>query len=137
MSIWESVFETEKSLPNPQDFALSLEQSPRSAAVKMIGHKVQPIYSRYAIADEAMLRDAGESSLRFTIKVELRFSRVQVDGAKPEAQSWQVSGSKRECQSLEMDRAARHEDFQSSCHTGTMCYYAKTKTNMFVIEFKD
>jgi len=32
---------------------------PRSAAMKMVGHKTQSIYSRYAIADEGMLKDAA------------------------------------------------------------------------------
>jgi integrase len=32
---------------------------PRSAAMKMVGHKTQAIYSRYAIADDAMLREAA------------------------------------------------------------------------------
>ncbi len=32
---------------------------PRSAAMKMVGHRTQSIYSRYAIADELMLRDGG------------------------------------------------------------------------------
>jgi hypothetical protein len=31
----------------------------RSAAMKMVGHKTQSIYSRYAIADEGMLKDAA------------------------------------------------------------------------------
>ncbi len=31
----------------------------RSAAMKMIGHKTQSIYSRYAIADESMLQDGA------------------------------------------------------------------------------
>jgi integrase len=31
----------------------------RSAAMKMVGHKTQSIYSRYAIADEGMLKDAS------------------------------------------------------------------------------
>ena len=31
----------------------------RSAAMKMVGHKTQAIYSRYAIADEGMLKDAA------------------------------------------------------------------------------
>ncbi len=33
---------------------------PRSAAMKMVGHKTQAIYSRYAIADESMLKDAAK-----------------------------------------------------------------------------
>jgi hypothetical protein len=28
--------------------------------MKMVGHKTEAIYRRYAIADESMLRDAGE-----------------------------------------------------------------------------
>jgi len=33
---------------------------PRSAAMKMVGHKTEAIYRRYAIADETMLREGGE-----------------------------------------------------------------------------
>ena len=50
----------------PHDFrrtaVRNLERAgvPRSAAMKMVGHKTQAIYSRYAIADEGMLKDAGE-----------------------------------------------------------------------------
>jgi integrase len=49
----------------PHDFRRSavrnLERAgvPRSAAMKMVGHKTQSIYSRYAIADESMLQDGG------------------------------------------------------------------------------
>jgi site-specific recombinase XerD len=49
----------------PHDFRRSavrnLERAgvPRSAAMKMVGHKTQAIYSRYAIADEGMLKDAA------------------------------------------------------------------------------
>jgi integrase len=32
---------------------------PRSVAMKMVGHKTEDVYRRYAIADEAMLREAG------------------------------------------------------------------------------
>jgi integrase len=40
----------------------ALERSgvPRSAAMAMVGHKTESIYRRYAIVDEAMLREAGE-----------------------------------------------------------------------------
>jgi hypothetical protein len=31
----------------------------RSAAMKMVGHKTEAIYRRYAIADEGMLREAA------------------------------------------------------------------------------
>ena len=33
---------------------------PRSAAMSMVGHKTQAMYSRYAISDEAMLLEAGQ-----------------------------------------------------------------------------
>lgn len=33
---------------------------PRSAAMKMVGHKAQAFYQRYAIADESVLQDAAE-----------------------------------------------------------------------------
>ena len=32
---------------------------PRSAAMKMVGHKTEAIYRRYAIVDEGMLKDAA------------------------------------------------------------------------------
>ena len=32
---------------------------PRSAAMKMVGHKTEAIYRRYAIADESMLREGA------------------------------------------------------------------------------
>jgi len=32
---------------------------PRSAAMKMVGHKTESVYRRYAIADERMLREAA------------------------------------------------------------------------------
>ena len=32
---------------------------PRSAAMKLVGHKTESIYRRYAITDEAMLQEAG------------------------------------------------------------------------------
>jgi integrase len=50
----------------PHDFRRSavrnLERAgvPRSAAMAMVGHRTQSIYSRYAIADESMLRDGAE-----------------------------------------------------------------------------
>jgi hypothetical protein len=48
----------------PHDFrrtaVRNLERAgvPRSAAMKMVGHKTQSIYQRYAIADEGILKDA-------------------------------------------------------------------------------
>ena len=35
--------------------------------MKMVGHKTQAIYQRYAIADESMLRDAAEKLERLHI----------------------------------------------------------------------
>jgi hypothetical protein len=32
---------------------------PRFVAMKMVGHKTESVYRRYAIVDEAMLRDAA------------------------------------------------------------------------------
>jgi hypothetical protein len=49
----------------PHDFrrtaVRNLERAgvPRSAAMKLIGHKTEAIYRRYAIADESMLREAA------------------------------------------------------------------------------
>lgn len=49
----------------PHDFrrtaVRNLERAgvPRSAAMKMVGHRTMSIYSRYAIADEGMLKDAA------------------------------------------------------------------------------
>jgi integrase len=54
----------------PHDFrrtaVRNLERAgvPRSAAKKMVGHKTDSIYERYAIADEAMLQEAGEKLQR-------------------------------------------------------------------------
>ena len=36
----------------------------RSAAMKMVGHKTESIYRRYAIADKSMLQEAGEKLAR-------------------------------------------------------------------------
>lgn len=33
---------------------------PRSVAMKLVGHKTEAIYRRYAIVDEAMLREGAE-----------------------------------------------------------------------------
>lgn len=49
----------------PHDFrrtaVRNLERAgvPRSAAMKMVGHKTESIYRRYAIADEGMLREGA------------------------------------------------------------------------------
>lgn len=40
---------------------------PRSAAMKMVGHKTHAIYSRYAIADEGMLKDVAIKLEQFHI----------------------------------------------------------------------
>ena len=49
----------------------SLDCEPRSVAMKMVGHKTESVYRRYAIVDEAMLRDAAVqiSGVYFTTSV--------------------------------------------------------------------
>jgi integrase len=55
----------------PHDFrrtaVRNLERAgvPRSAAMKMVGHKTESVYRRYAIVDQAMLREAGDKVGRF------------------------------------------------------------------------
>ncbi|HJZ70902.1 MAG TPA: tyrosine-type recombinase/integrase [Vicinamibacterales bacterium] len=50
----------------PHDFRrtavrnLEIAGVPRAAAMKMVGHKTESIYRRYAIVDEAMMQDAAE-----------------------------------------------------------------------------
>jgi integrase len=54
----------------PHDFrrtaVRNLERAgvPRSVAMKMVGHKTEAIYRRYAIVDEAMLREGAERLTR-------------------------------------------------------------------------
>jgi integrase len=38
---------------------------PRSAAMKMTGHKTESVYRRYAIVDETMLRESAEKLAAF------------------------------------------------------------------------
>jgi integrase len=55
----------------PHDFrrtaVRNLERAgvPRSAAMRMVGHKTESVYRRYAIVDQAMLREAGDKVGRF------------------------------------------------------------------------
>ena len=37
---------------------------PRSASMKMTGHKTETVYRRYAIVDEGMMREAAEKLSR-------------------------------------------------------------------------
>jgi len=37
---------------------------PRSVAMKIVGHRTENIYRRYAIVDEAMLREGAEKLAR-------------------------------------------------------------------------
>jgi hypothetical protein len=61
----------------------------RSAAMKLVGHKTESIYRRYAITDEAMLQEAGAKLSAF------RRSWVRVgsksDGADASDQSSEAS----------------------------------------------
>jgi integrase len=40
---------------------------PRSTAMKMVGHKTEAIYRRYAIVDEGMLREGAERLAKFSV----------------------------------------------------------------------
>ena len=44
--------------------------------MKMVGHKTEAIYRRYAIADEAMLKEAGEKLSAFHSVEQGRSARV-------------------------------------------------------------
>jgi len=54
----------------PHDFrrtaVRNLERAgvPRSVAMKLVGHKTESIFRRYAIADESLLQEAGEKLAR-------------------------------------------------------------------------
>jgi integrase len=65
----------------------------RSAAMKMVGHKTEAIYRRYAIADESMLREgAAKPEALFEaqrgavpVVVPLRTGKVMAKSAVPDA----------------------------------------------------
>ena len=67
----------------PHDFrrtaVRNLERAgvPRSAAMKMVGHKTEAIYRRYAIADENMLRE-GAAKLEALLEAQRGAFRVVV-----------------------------------------------------------
>jgi integrase-like protein len=67
----------------PHDFrrtaVRNLERAgvPRSAAMKMVGHKTEAIYRRYAIADESMLRE-GAAKLEVLLQAQRGALRVVV-----------------------------------------------------------
>ena len=83
----------------PHDFrrtaVRNLERAgvPRSAAMKLVGHKTEAIYRRYAIADESMLREAAARLAAFhdalrsaskkglTGSVQKSFDKVQTKSA--------------------------------------------------------
>lgn len=62
----------------PHDFrrtaVRNLERAgvPRSAAMKMVGHRTESIYRRYAIVDEAMLREGAEKLAAYATGVALK-----------------------------------------------------------------
>ena len=43
---------------------------PRSTAMKMVGHKTESVYRRYAIVDEQMLKEGAEKLARLTAMTE-------------------------------------------------------------------
>jgi integrase len=63
---WRAAWKASKLPQIPHDFrrtaVRNLERSgvPRSAVMAMVGHKTESIYRRYAIVEEAMLREAAE-----------------------------------------------------------------------------
>ena len=67
----------------PHDFrrtaVRNLERAgvPRSAAMKMVGHKTEAMYRRYAIADESMLRE-GAAKLEALLEAQRGALRVAV-----------------------------------------------------------
>ncbi len=71
----------------PHDFrrtaVRNLERAgvPRSAAMKMVGHKTEAIYRRYAIVDEAMLRESAAKLARLEKHALAGQSSGQSDGA--------------------------------------------------------
>jgi hypothetical protein len=76
----------------PHDFrrtaVRNLERAgvPRSAAMKMVGHKTEAIYRRYAIADENMLRE-GAAKLEALLEAQRR----RLPGGRP-AENRQSNG---------------------------------------------
>jgi integrase len=62
---WADAVEASKIDRIPHDFRrtavrnLEMAGVPRSTAMKMVGHKTQSIYNRYAIVDEGMLQDGA------------------------------------------------------------------------------
>jgi integrase len=62
---WADAVKASKIHRIPHDFRrtavrnLEIAGVPRSTAMKMVGHKTQSIYNRYAIVDEGMLQDGA------------------------------------------------------------------------------
>jgi len=63
---WKTAVEESGIQRIPHDFRrtavrnLEIAGVPRAAAMKMVGHKTESIYRRYAIQDEAMMKSAAE-----------------------------------------------------------------------------
>ena len=56
---------------------------PRSTAMKMVGHRTESIYRRYAIVDEAMLKEgAAKLQILHDIQQEPATNVVSLAGAK-------------------------------------------------------
>lgn len=68
---WADAVEASEIDRIPHDFRrtavrnLEMAGVPRSTAMKMVGHKTQSIYSRYAIVDEGMLQDGAQKLAAF------------------------------------------------------------------------
>jgi len=78
-----SILRSKRRLAAPHDFrrtaVRNLERAgvPRSAAMKMVGHKTEAMYRRYAIADESMLRE-GAAKLEALLEAQRGALRVVV-----------------------------------------------------------
>ena len=76
---------------------------PRSVAMKMVGHKTESVYRRYAIVDKAMLRDAA---------IKLAERRGQSPGQMGYRSPSPCRGRMRENWSAGTGLNRRHQDFQ-------------------------
>ena len=79
---------------------------PRSVAMKMVGHKTEAIYRRYAIVDEGMLRDAAAKLARAA-----RAGQSPGQSVVPIVPAVIANGGKNWWAGTGLNR--RHQDFQS------------------------
>src|SRR6185503_2425089 len=73
---------------------------PRSAAMKLVGHKTESIYRRYAITDEAMLQEAGAKLSAF------HRSWVKVGSKSDDAAAREQSSERSADEEVELEAAS-------------------------------